>query len=110
MGFIVYVLTLGTYSTTSSAAVDNKDFEQTIQKSVTPSMKCTPELAIEWAKGFNRAPGCPSIPWFQLLQVADPNPSKLIINIGANKGWNIVTFLNLWGARRAPSRNVWKSA
>jgi hypothetical protein len=39
---------------------------------------------------------CPSTPWLETMYKDDPDPGKLFINIGFNKGYNFAEYAALW--------------
>ena len=50
---------------------------------------------------------CPEEKWMEEMRNIDPSPSKIIIDIGFNKGYNFAYWLNLWTPHLQVSKQYW---
>lgn len=64
----------------------------------------------QWqCRSFLHNSGCPTHGlWLQRMQELDPNPNKVFINIGFNKGYNFAEWAALWAPSAGITPKSWK--
>ena len=68
---------------------------------------CTADFRVRSRCGALLGEGCPGSQWFHTLAEAVPRARPIFVNVGANKGYAIASFLELWATDRPVSARRW---